>query len=254
MELRENKGYVGGLLSTTAVLFVLAAAGAAAQPPADEPSPRDRALDLFMQAERAYEEGDVERSLALLVEARTIHPESVLLYNMARAYETLGRPDEALSAYRSFLEEEPDTEDRGAIQTRIAALESQIAEREQNAAERERLEGERAAAEARANQVVEVSSPSPVPWIVAGTGLAAVGAGAVFGLLATSARSDAEADPVHLNSLETFARGEDFAVVANVLFVAGGAVAVVGVVWGIVDLASSGAEDSAASRPSPAAF
>ena len=202
---------------------------------------REHALDLFMQAERAYEEGDVGGAVALLVEARSIYEEPVLLFNLARAYETLGRVDEALVAYREYLREEPNATDRGAIEARIAALETQISERE-------RLERERAEARAR---VPDPSSPSPIPWIVAGVGVAAVAAGAVFGALAEAARDDAVGDPVHETAIHTFERGEDFATVANVLFVAGGVTAALGITWGLVDVVTSGGDHEASIEVGP---
>jgi tetratricopeptide (TPR) repeat protein len=205
---------------------------------AETTSPEEEeALDLFMEAERAYEAGRVTEAIDLLQRARALHQAPVLLFNLARAYETDGRLEDALDAYRRYLEEEPNAPDRGAIETRIHAIEGQLVERERLAEERRHAE------ERAAEQREEASAPSPLPWVIAGVGVLTVGAGVTFGLLADKARDDAIADPIHADALATFARGEDFAVAANVLFAVGGAIAAVGVIWGVIDLASSGSGD-----------
>ena len=167
-------------------------------------------------------------AVELLVRAREIHPEPVLLYNLARAYEALGELDEALAAYRQYLTERPDTEDRGAIETRIAALESQIAERA-------RLERERRDAETRAERSESRGSVAPA-FVLLGVGAAALGTGLALGIIASSHRDQADSDPIHASSIETFAQAEDEALAANILFAAGGALAVAGLVWLIVHL------------------
>lgn len=194
----------------------------------------EEALDLFMEAERAYEAGHVTEAIDLLRRARSLHAAPVLLFNLARAYETDGRLEDALDAYRRYLEEEPEATDRGAIETRITAIESQLVENARLAEERRRAE------ERAAQRRDEASGPSALPWVIAGVGVLTVGAGTIFGLLAEGARDDAVADPVHADALATFARGEDFALTANVLFAIGGALAAAGVIWGVIDLSISG--------------
>ena len=223
-----------------ATLGLLGSALVHASAAADEPSAqvpaRDRALDLFEQAERVYAAGDVERAVALLVEARALYPEPVLLYNLARAYETLGRLPDALDAYDRYLREAPDAPDRGAIVARIAAIRQQLAERA-------RLERERSRTSAD-------GGPGALPWVVASTGVAAIGAGVTFGLLAQGARGDAAADPIHASSVETFEQGQTWATVANVLFAAGGVLAAAGVTWIVVAAVSSDDDGEPVPRPS----
>jgi hypothetical protein len=126
------------------------------------------------------------------------------------------------------------------VEQRIATLERQVAERE--ALERERAEAERRAAEppppppARAEPA---ASPSPLPWIIAAVGVAGVGAGVAFGLVAKGKHEDAVAEPQALEAMELQEGAEDFALGANIALIAGGIVAAGGVAWGIVDLASS---------------
>ncbi|MEQ8455377.1 MAG: tetratricopeptide repeat protein [Sandaracinaceae bacterium] len=198
-----------------------------------------RALDLFMEAEQAYEEGEVERAVALLQEARTLRREPVLLYNLARAYETLGRIDEALAAYEQYLVEEPDGSGRGAIETRVTALRRQIAEREA-LAEAERL--------ARERPRPPPARPSALPWVTLGAGALSLGVAVTLGALAWDAREDAENDPAHSTATASLALAEDLALGANILYVIGGALALGGAIWGVIDLASSDLGEHAEAR------
>lgn len=218
------------------MLLLASIAGAQAPDDGEASAAVERALDLFEEAERAYEAGEVERAVDLLVEARTFSREPILSFNLARAYETLGRIDEALEAYEGFLAEAPNVTDRGAIEIRIAALREQIAERE-------RLARERREAEARAEHPDR--TPSLAPWMVAVGGVALVVGGVVFGVLSTHERDDAVADPFHRSASASLDRAERFALTANVLFVAGGALALTGAIWGIVDLRRARSDDDA---------
>jgi tetratricopeptide (TPR) repeat protein len=193
--------------------------------------PEQQALDLFLEAEQAYQRGEIARAVELLQRAWSMHEEPTLLFNLARAYETLGQIDDALATYRHFLEVAPATDDRGAIETRIRALEQQIAERE-------RLERERAEAEQRSNATParEPESLSAWPFVIGGAGLATAGTALAFVLLANDARDDAEAEERQIESLEIFAQGEDYMTLANVFWIATGALGVAAVTWFIVDV------------------
>jgi tetratricopeptide (TPR) repeat protein len=211
-----------------AVALVCLPVAAAAQ------SPRERALDLFVQSEDHYRQGDFAGAIELLLEARELHPEPVLLYNLARAYEGLGRFEEALGAYRDYLDEDPETRDRGAIERRIASLETELDERRRLEEARER---DRGAADAPARARPSTGPPEDeassdiAPWIVGIVGLSIVGAGAGVALAADARRSDAEEDPVHASSRQSFRDARDLATVANVVMAAGGLVAAGALVW-----------------------
>ena len=104
-----------------AVLVVVATATASAAPR----STREQALELFEKSARAYREGRFQDTIDLLLEARRVKAEPVLLYNLGRAYEAIGRPTDAADAYAQYLSEDPGAVDRGAIEGRIATLRSQ---------------------------------------------------------------------------------------------------------------------------------
>jgi tetratricopeptide (TPR) repeat protein len=217
--------YVSLVIATTALIASAAPAPALAQPSEEA---RTRALDLFDQAETAYLEGRIDDAIALLDEARTLQPdEPVLLYNLARAYEAAGRDVDALGAYEGYLAAEPGTPDRGAIARRIDALRIAIAERERLAAENEQRR-QREIAEARAGR------DTPWPWVVLGTGAAGLAAGVVLGSLSLLERQAAIDATSHADATAALGRAETDALAANVLFAAGGAVALAGLIWGIV--------------------
>ncbi|MEZ4221460.1 MAG: hypothetical protein R3B13_11085 [Polyangiaceae bacterium] len=65
--------------------------------------------------------------------------------------------------------------------------------------------------------------------------MAAVGAGAVFGLQAQSTRQDAEDEPVQRKAAETFRDAEDLAGIANVFLIAGAVVTAGGITWIVLD-------------------
>lgn len=226
---------LGGLL--------LAAPYAYAQPPrsdATEPTAdtRARARQLFAESADHYQNGRFEQAVALLQQAYELAAEPVLLYNLGRAYESNGQLEEAITAYEQYLKDETEIADRGAIERRIATLRQQLADREALAREAEQARAERD--RAAADKPPEGSGPSPIPWIVAGVGVAGAAVGVAFGALASGREDDAAADPVHASAAETLDEAETFATAANVSLIAGGAVAAIGLTWGIIDLATSG--------------
>lgn len=218
-----------GYFSLLALTILLWPAAVTAQ---DDPGAR--ALDLFDRAEVAYHEGYIDDAIALLLEAQTLAPdEPVLTYNLARAYEAAGRDEDALASYEAYLAAEPGTPDRGAISRRIDALRNAIAERE-------RLEAERLAQIEREREREASTRDAPWPWVVMGVGAAGLATGVVFGVLSLVDRQAAIDDPVHASAFASLRRAETDALVANVLFGIGGAVALGGLIWGIVQVTSGG--------------
>jgi hypothetical protein len=148
---------------------------------------------------------------------------------MGRVYEGLGDIDGAAKAYKQFLVEQPNTPDRGAIEQRLATLARQQQERD----------------DLRRSKTEERSA-SAVPWIVAGAGALGVAAGAVLGVLANGRNDDAVAAPTYRDAASLHDEAQSMALAANVCFIAGGVIAVAGVIWGIIDVASSGKKSGAA--------
>ena len=196
----------------------------------DDDGQRERALDLFEEAETLYDEGRLDEAVERLVEARSLYPEPVLLYNLARAYEGLGQLEDALDAYTRFLEETPDASDRGAIERRIESIRAQLAERERLATELQRRE-----VEEEVDEPVAARPPRIVwPWVVMALGLATAGAGGAFGVLALTEREDAVDAQVHLDAVHAFERAETYAIVFDVVVAAGAILAAAGLAWALV--------------------
>ena len=244
--LRLRTSRAGVLAFVTCLVLALPAAG---QDESGGPEARRRALELFRESEVPYREGRFDEAVRLLEEAYALHPEPVLLYNLARAYEGMGDPIKARDAYQRYLDGSPDAKDRGAIERRIQTLDAQIAEQKRLAEEKRRLEEERRRREREDRRKKPAREPPSAPaeskasiwpWVTAGAGVALVGTGAVFGVLAKSERDDAAEDPVHASATETFDRAETMATTANVLFIVGGMATAGGVTW--ILLSRSGGE------------
>ena len=223
-------------LPSALALSITAAIPAFASPESDA-----EARDLYVQSDDAYKAGHFDAAADLLQRAYALSHAPVLLYNLARAYEGMGASDKALDAYQSYLTNEPNPPDRGAIEARIETLKRQIDERQRFEQQRDE-ERKRAEAQARQQAVIVVPTirqASPVPWVVGGVGLAGVVGGFVVGGLALVRHSDGENAPNALAASNDQGDALGFATAANVAFIAGGVIAGVGIAWGIVDVLTS---------------
>jgi tetratricopeptide (TPR) repeat protein len=201
-----------------------------------------RALELFDKSEIAYQNGRFQEAVDLLRQAYELKKEPVLLYNLARAYEGLGDLDRAQKAYEDYLALQPNAKDKGSIEQRIVGLRRAIAEREA---------AKKRAADAAKRPLPEPKKPSPLPWIVAGAGVAGIGAGAVLGVMSQKKHADARDEPAQLTAEADQKDAKSLATGASIAFIAGGIVAGVGVVWGVIDLGASSTGGRAAIVPWP---
>jgi len=175
-----------------------------------------RALELFEQSEKAYRDGKFQEAVDRLLEARRYKAEPVLLYDLGRAYEALGKPSDAADAYAKYLQEEPDAGDRKAIEGRIATLRAQAND---------------LAAAAAKDREREDDPFAVVPWVVAGLGVAAVGTGLVLGAVAKGKHDDAKNEPVQTKAVDEQDSAESLSRAANVTLIAGAVVAAMGIAW-----------------------
>jgi len=227
-------------LTIGALGLCLWASAARAQDAAPSREDMQRSASLFAEAEVAYNEGELQRAVALLEEAHDLYPEPVLLYNLARAHEALGALEEALESYEGYLAASPDTPDRGAIQRRIDSLRVQIAE-----------------AEAARNRPPPPPPPTPTaprsdpasPWIlssaiVSAAAVAALGVGVALAVLSEGQLAEAEAAVNHRDAFPALESAQDLALGANVLFVAAGTLAAAAATgWVIAAVVGGQAED-----------
>lgn len=191
---------------------------------------------LFELGGEKYRAGDFAGAVDLLDEAYGLHPEPVILYNLARAYEGMGEDTQARDTYRRYLGSDAEIEDRGAIEGRVASLTRQIEERE--ALERERQAALDAAQASEEEEEEEAPSRdvSLAPWLIAAGGVAIAGVGVALVPVAQSRHDDAVAEPEHQRAFELQDESKRLNRTGLILVGLGGAVAVGGLVWGIIDL------------------
>jgi tetratricopeptide (TPR) repeat protein len=75
----------------------------------------------------AYDRGDFNRALRHFTDAYDIFEHPDVLYRIALTQERLGNDAEALQAYRSFLEQVPDADERGRIENTMRVIEGRLA-------------------------------------------------------------------------------------------------------------------------------
>ncbi|HEY8431762.1 MAG TPA: tetratricopeptide repeat protein [Sandaracinaceae bacterium] len=211
--------------------------------PAEE-TERDRAVRLFREAAEHYRAGRFRVAVELLRESYQLHPEPVVLFNLARSLEGLGELEQAMEAYSRFIELSPNAPDRGAVEARIRTLERLVRE------QREREEAARRAREQAEEEEQREPEPPPLPSgpdeidaaaiVVTGLGGAGLIVGAIVAGAAVATHNQWVDAPSHASAVQSLAEARDLATAANVAFAIGGALALIGGIWIIVDAADSG--------------
>lgn len=200
---------------------------------AQEESAEDRAFRLFQESVEQYRQGRFEVAAELLEEAYGLDADPVLIYNLARAYEGMGDFARSVEAYEQYLRQVPEAPDRGAIEARLQTL------------RREAAESQRHQAGGSPRPAPSDGIMGPLPYFLLGLGAAAVGVGALFGILSSQAHQDA-VDATDFTSAYTAQEdAEAFAAAANVSFVVGGAILLSGAAWLGLRVLTGGSEDRA---------
>ncbi len=213
----------------------------------EEDQARERALSLFAESATAYREGRFSDAAALLSEAYELHPEPILLYNLARALEADGRLDEARTAYEDFLESSPEAEQAAPSRRRLEVIEGLIAERDARAmTEPVDVSTGGEAEEVRAPRPPASSGPDLLgPVLTSSLGGAAVVVGSVLLGVASATHASAVTEPVHQNAARLEREAYGLRDAGAVTLAIGGAVAVAGVVWLAVSLGQGSSESAA---------
>jgi tetratricopeptide (TPR) repeat protein len=204
-------------------------------------SDAERAHTLYDLSAVAYEAGHFQEAIDLLLHAYELKPKPVLLFNLARAYEGLGDQVKAIDAYEAYLKAEPTASDHGSIEQRLATLRKDVAAR--TALEEQRDEARRHAEEERQRAIEErrkaaaeaLHAKSAFPWVLASVGGAGVVAGVVLGVISRSRYQAAVDEPYRAPAADAYASAKTYALAANVGLIAGGAVAAIGLTWGLVE-------------------
>ena len=239
--MRSVHQVIGLVFVITAMTGVVANAQPSAPP---DPQAKARALELFDQSDVHYKRGEFEQAAQLLRQAYDIYPEPLLLYNLARALEGMGDLTGAIEQYEKYLELATDIVDRPAIERRLATLKEQ--QRKAAAGGGPGPKPPTGNGDLGPQDVPH--KPSFIPWVIASAGGATVIAGGVFGVLANRKHEAAVDEPVQAEAEKLQSKAESYATTANILFVVGGAVAIGGAVWGVIELRRGGSRKQEAPR------
>ena len=87
-------------------------------------TPRDDARRHFQAGLEATEEGETAFALQHFLAAQRSFPDSATLFNIARAYQTLGEPENALVYYRQYQRAEPEKSEDVASEIRSLELQT----------------------------------------------------------------------------------------------------------------------------------
>jgi tetratricopeptide (TPR) repeat protein len=195
---------------------------------------RARAAALLREGARAYSEGNFQEAVDRLLEARQLSAEPVLLYNLGRAYEKLGRFRDAADIYERYLVEAPNIPDRPAVEATILQLRRQADQedalrRAQATAQQPSTPNQRSTSSA--TSIVERTEYTPAPWFVGGAGIVAAGAGIFFGLSSRSNIDDTTAIRSQRDAAASYDDAKSDALLANVSFVAAGVLITTAAAW-----------------------
>lgn len=176
----------------------------------EEDDNRTRAMEAYRRGTELYNAAEFEEALASFEEAATLYASPDFQFNIGKCYERLGKHEQAVHHYKTYLRTSEDPPDRAVVENSISDLEARIAAD--------------AEAEEKARQLEVAPPPEPAepppsgkPLVIAGGALLGVGLGVGlggglgFGLPVN--RDNATLGEVLDNNPEqlTFAEAEDLA-------------------------------------------
>lgn len=130
MEASMSRGLLPGLFAC-ALMVALTPIPALAQTAAADPgtiaADDKEARDLFQIGKDAFDEGRFERALKYFQDAYSLSHRAALLSNIGTALDRLRRDQEAVDAYKKYLEQVPQAANRRLIEERIRIIESALA-------------------------------------------------------------------------------------------------------------------------------
>jgi tetratricopeptide (TPR) repeat protein len=220
----------------------LPARAQAKKPPAASPAKLAEAKKLFDQGKALYLQGSYQDAIDAWLKAYDLSGKPLMFDNIANAFERLGDARKAHEYLQRWRDAAPKDE-LPTIDARLKNLEARIA-REDEAEAARKAEEQKAAEEAKRKK--EAPPPPPpkpqglyVPGLVVmGAGVAAVGVGVTLDLVAAGERPSAQsacvttaAGPLcKASDRSAILSSNTFASVGDVLWIAGSAVAVGGLV------------------------
>lgn len=97
--------------------------------PAEDPN-YERAVEAYRLGTELYNEAKFEEALAAFQEAATLYASPDFQFNIAKCYERLGKFEEAIRSYETYLRTAEDSGDAAVIEASIADLQRRIEERD----------------------------------------------------------------------------------------------------------------------------
>lgn len=194
-------------LAVLVALVALRAEPAGAEP---DPATRAKASAHFKQGQAFFNRGDFDRALAEYQAAFDLSKEPLLIFNIALCHDRAQRPEEALAAFRRYLELAPEGAVGDEAREDVARLTPIV----------EKIAADRAAEEARKREAAaKLAQPPPpppppppanasrVPLVVMVAGAVVTATGATFHVLSARTRgrmeSASEAD-AYFDDRDTF--------------------------------------------------
>lgn len=207
-----------------------------------EPSDTDRANQLSAEGVAAYERGDFQGAIELLMQAYELSPQPNLVFNIGRVYEELGDLEQAQKFYTEFLTlPGVELETRAFAAERVEVI-RRVLTQAQAKAQAEAQEGDdppdpQVRPTADATQMEPTTAPPPrgMPKLriagaatLAAGGAALIAAGVLGGIGASRAKQAGEEQLV-ADQNEMLRDARSLAGAADGLFIAGGIVAAAGI-------------------------
>ena len=178
-----------GIKSGLVIAVLLCAAVATARATSEDD---ERAKAHFLAGQSYYEQASYTDALREFNEAYRISKRPALLYNIARCHEALEQYADAVKMLEAYLDQDPQTSDRAAVETRIGNLK----EREAAQQKAQKAAAEPATPPPATATAPPAAPPAPAPrkrvatWIVGGIGLGALAAALGTGVASQVAYND----------------------------------------------------------------
>ena len=200
----------------------------------------ERAKAHFLAGQSYYDQASYNDALREFNEAYRISKRPALLYNIARCHEALENYADAVKMLQQYLQEDPDTNDREAVETRIANLKERQAARD----------AKPQPPPAVVAPPPTVATPPPPPprkrrytWIVGGVGVGLLAAALGTGIASQLSYNDLSShcsgttcDPATVpNAQSKIDSGKRLALATDILWPIGAAAVVTGVVLFFVE-------------------
>jgi tetratricopeptide (TPR) repeat protein len=128
-----SRGFVPGLyawalmLTLCPVLVFAQSSGSAQTQPTPSAAEDNEARELFKIGKEAFDDGRFERALKYFNDAHELSHRPALLSNIGTALDRLRRDQEAVDAYRMYLEQVPEAANRPLVEDRIRIIQAALA-------------------------------------------------------------------------------------------------------------------------------